>query len=330
MKPRRFPWGSTGGAVALAACLLVESALVFAAEPRVVCEDSAVRVTGQPDDSWIAPIAQACAALHSMTDRDQTASVRIAPQDRDLIVEVTLKDGRTAVRVIRDPAALTATLEALVALPPERSPSSATSTVPTPPVAIPAVAVDTKPTVPGPQLAPRESITPATGVGVEIGGILSARVAGSQGYFSPATGAFAQLRARSWRFGMTARWDFYQVAADVDAPGFEMETVAVGLSLARRWSGSVADLDVGMSPRFVTETQSFVIEGHEDTGSRADVRLGAFARTMFGGPPWRLLLELDAELSPTRLRRSMQIDPVLPPLPSWSAGVGAGFVWEEP
>jgi hypothetical protein len=170
---------------------------------------------------------------------------------------------------------------------------------------------------------------------MELGGAAGGRVAGHR-YVSFAPGGFAQLRVDSWLFGMTARWDAVQVRSSTSVPNFEMDTLAAGLSVGRRWSVAPAQIDIGVSPRLIAETQSYQAnpaaptEATEKADTQTDLRLGAFARIAFGRGAFRPLLELDTEISPSRLRRDIRIDPLLPPLPSWSAGISAGVAWGEP
>jgi hypothetical protein len=149
-----------------------------------------------------------------------------------------------------------------------------------------------------------------------------------------APAGFAQLRAKDWLFGMSVRWDVLQLKSDVAVSNFEMETLAAGLSVARRFRPRFGQMDLGVSPRLVAETQSFqgtsAAEMGEQADTQTDVRIGSFARAAFGGAPLRFFMELDAELSPGRLRRDIRIHPALPPLPSWSAGIGLGVMWGEP
>jgi hypothetical protein len=301
-----------------AVLFVVNDRVALATEQDAVCEDSRVRVQGHPDPRWLEPITRACDDLRVASDSDSSATVRIVPNGPDLVVEVTLADGRSAVRRISDPSTLEPTLEALLETPP------APRAQPTTPAPAPARTPDGA----GrrePSSAPPESAS----FGVEIGGSLAGRIAGSEGYFSPAPSAFAQLRARTWLFGMSARWDFIQLKSDVDVRGFEMETTAVGLALARRFSPSFGNVDVGVSPRLLEETQSYVTDSREIVFRDADVRLAAFARSALGHGAWRFFLEADAELSTSRVRREVRLDPSLPPLPAWSAGLGLGLQWSE-
>jgi hypothetical protein len=101
--------------------LAVTGLLVFAAlgtgpvfAEGVLCDDPGVRVQGQISELWAGPIGAACEAVLTLKDRDLDARVKLVAASTDiLVVEVALKDGRTAVRHLKDPEALQPTLEAL-------------------------------------------------------------------------------------------------------------------------------------------------------------------------------------------------------------------------
>lgn len=312
------------GRVSQGAALLsiaLASPMARGQEPETVCEDARVRIQGRPDERWLEPIVRACEDLRTMPDSDGTARVRIVPAGHDLIVDVLLKDGRSTLRRVEQPGSLKSTLEALLTIPP--SPRTPPPPVPTPPpVATPSLVNE----VPNerPPAPPPATIS----VGVELGGSVGGRIAGGQGYLSFAPGGFAQIRVGDWLFGMGARWDVIQLKRDVGVNNFEMETIGAGISVARRFRPSFGDIDLGISPRLLAETQSYLTSAvDERADTKTDVRFGAFTRAAFGRAPLRLFVEADGELSPGRIRRDIRVDPALPPLPSWSAGLSVGAVW---
>lgn len=316
-----------------------------AEEHETVCEDPRVRIQGRPDGRWLEPIVRACEDLRTMPDADATARVRIVPAGADLIVEVTLKDGRSTLRRVQEPSRLGTTLEALLTVPPTLpatdSPDSRDGSAESPSrgSADPTRAerlVDER----NGERSPVPSSPAQPSFGIEIGGALGGRLAARE-YYSLAPAGFAQLRAREWLFGMSVRWEALQWKSDVVVSNFEMDTLAAGLCVARRFRPSfgsfVMSTDIGLSPRLVAETQSFqgapgasAAEEDEQADTQTDVRFGVFARTAFGSAPLRLFVELDGELSPGRLRRDIRLHPALPPLPSWSSGIGLGVTWGEP
>jgi hypothetical protein len=294
------------------------------------CEDARIQVASEVQPRWRAAIERACASLAALPGVDPSARVRIGPIDRDLAVEVTLADGRFASRRVVAPEALLATLEAVLVVPPSDPPAD-------PPVVAEERQQARPPSnsfapawpraedsAPAPRLPPAES-----NVAVELGGGLGGRVA-AHGYLSAAPAGFAEIRVGSWLLGALLRWDVIGSKSAPLVDVFEMETVVVGLVVARRVALGFGSIDAGLSPRLAVETQTFESGGGEQTLGATDVRLGTFARLAFGRSALRPIVEVDADLSPSRLRRVVQLDPRLPELPSWSAGLSAGLAWTAP
>jgi hypothetical protein len=307
------------GTLALAVTASVPAArAAHAVEPPAACEDPRVRVDGAPGDLWLQSIAHACAALDAKPDSDPSARVVLVPSGDDLIVEVTLADGRSALRRVRSPDSLGSVLAALLELPAEESkPAHPTGESAAPAVEIPAPAPAPLPPPPSPRL------------GIELGGGASGRVAGG-GYLSLGPSAFGQVAVGAWALGVDVRWDAYVSKSGVDA-NFEMESVEVGVTLTRRFRLQAADIEVGFSPRVVDETQSDDSLVHEVTFATTDVRVGALVRAALGhAHRVRPILEIDGELSPSRIRRLPRLDPNLPALPAWSSGATIGIMWGDP
>lgn len=284
------------------------------------CAALGIRVEGELSAQWQAVLERACLDIDERFT-DATAHTRITPVDRDLTVAVTLADGRSTSRRVHVPEALRPTLEALIVLPPERRPSAAVADAPPPPPTHQELPPAPPPAPPFVAAEPR--------VGIELGGGVGARLA-SHAYRSLAVDAFAQVRVGSWLLGTVFRWDFLGQKEAPLVSTFETETVGAGLLVARRQGFGFGALDVGVTPRLAVETQTYETSGGEHSLDSTDVRLGAFARLAFGTGALRGLLALDAELSPTRLRRTIRLDPLLPPLAAWSLGVSAGLQWAAP
>lgn len=281
---------------------------------------------------WMEAIERACADLATAPGADASARVRIVPLDRDLSVEVTLADGRSASRRLASPDALRPTLEALLLIPMLAPAAIARAAADPAPPREPVFTRADDPGVgkPPPPPAPASSSPPEPTFGVDFGGSVGGRVAGD-GYLSVAPAAFAELRAGPWLIGTFIRWDVYEYKSAPLVTTFEMETVAAGLLVGRRTPLAFGSLDVGVSPRLVVETQTFETRAGEQTDtSGTDVRLGGFARLGLGRGAVRGLLELDAEISPGRARRVARLDPLLPALPAWSAGLSVGIMWASP
>lgn len=312
------------------------SASAGARADEQVCDDARLHVAGDVEPRWRAAIDRACSALATLPGIDPTARVRMVAIDRELALQVTLADGRFASRRVVSPDALLATLEALLVVPPsdarEARQGSDAKADPDqrgereePPPAI----TSAWPRLEEPTPSPRPSNGEPT-TAIELGGGAGGRVA-ARGYLSASVAGFADIRVGTWLLGTLIRWDLLgsKNAPLVDV--FEMETVVVGIVVARRAGVGFGSLDVGLSPRLAVETQTFESgAAGESSLSSTDVRLGAFGRLSFGKSALRPIVELDADVSPSRLRRVVQLDPRLPALPSWSAGLSAGLAWTAP
>ncbi len=305
------------GALGLALAGLASGAPVTASELETgklgleKCRAAAIRVVERLPERWLEPLARACSVIAAMPDRDPTARAVVSPSRDDLNVQVALEDGRVTTRLIRSPEELMPTLEALFTLP--TFPSAAPRAV---------VAED-------PSDGPRDRVAPAAPLGVEIGGGIAGRIAGPGTYLLASPSIFAQVRSGPWLGGIGLRWETLERFTGTGPPGFEADALALSLSVARRVHAGFPQIDVGVSPRLVSQTQTYQPPSGETSGTSTDIRTGAFVRAAFGRGPVRLLLEADAEISPTHLQREIRIDPSSPQLPGWSAGLTGGAVWGE-
>ncbi|GEM_PF-2382047 len=297
--------------------LAVTGLLVFAAlgtgpvfAEGVLCDDPGVRVQGQISELWAGPIGAACEAVLTLKDRDLDARVKLVAASTDiLVVEVALKDGRTAVRHLKDPEALQPTLEALLTLPPLPASDGPA------PSAAPAAGGNDLP------------MSGDYGVSFEAGAAVSGRAAGSSTYLSLAPMVFAELRLGPWIVGIDARWELLEWRPQGREPRVEMDTIGLGINVARRFDLGFMQLDTGFAPRLVLEIQSLPGGGDELTGTAFDLRLGALVRGVFAAGSIRPFVALDVELSPTRMRRSRRALDGFPVLPAFSAGLGVGLMW---
>lgn len=311
------------------------SAAARAEVPIDRCADAHVVLDGQPAVQWVAPIARACEILASLPAIDPSARVHVRPAGSDVLVDVVLRDGRSAVRRIEHPERLESTLEALMTIPPEelgRVPDPESTEVPRKlPRPGPDVPVSLQPAALR-SAEPPDSAA-GNGLGFEFGGGVGARLSEGPSY-SVSIAAYAELNVRDWLVGTSARWDPMQTAPPGAANAFEMDTVGTGLFAARRFRPWRGALDVGLSPRVVTESQSYqpgasTSETTEESGSQSDVRIGLFLRSTWSASSIRPFVEIDGEIAPSRLRRDVRLRPALPPLPAWSAGLVVGISLEK-
>jgi hypothetical protein len=298
-----------------------------------LCEGIDVKVEAQPTPRWNDVLSRTCSNLEAIPDRDPTASIRLVPSEDDLLVEVVLTDGRSAIRRVTSPSALRSAIEALLALPPEAA-SKPTRRVPERSPAPEVLPPESKPTSHQPAVV--ES-PPSRSTTADLALSIAGRAGGS-GFFSVAPTAEAYLISGRWLFGLSARWDALQHVVTSSNLDYSIESAAAGLAIARRIELPVLDLDVGFSPRMVVESEGFDIQppptddDAEDDISRTstDVRVAFFGRALVGHGPVRFFTGIDGELSPARLRRVVRAASYTPALPAWSLGLAAGVSWSTP
>jgi hypothetical protein len=279
------------------------------------CADPRITVIGALDERWLASLARACAALATMPDRDPTGRLSVSPSGRGLVLQVTSGSGKSATRHVDEPAALLPTLEALLVIPPG---------------ARAAQAVEAE--------APDRASAPAEGapvvndehLAIFVGGTVGARLSGPQTFLFASPGAFFEVAMGAWAIALGMRWDELLVAEDIVVPGFEMDAVSVTVSVARRWPSSFGAVELGLAPRLIAESQSFRPPTGERGGTSTDIRPALVARLEVGRRRTRFLVDLDADVSPGRLRRELRIDPELPHLQGWSVGLAVGAAWGAP
>lgn len=112
-----------------------------------------------------------------------------------------------------------------------------------------------------------------------------------------------------------------------------MDSGAIGVELGHRWNIAPVSCDALIGPSVVLESQeaygppSVPTEGIE--GSALDGRLNLKLRASApSSSRLRVYAAGDVEVSPHRLLRPKQLNPDLPPLPSWSTGLAVGVMWE--
>ena len=177
------------------------------------CAPVAIDIVGDLDKRWFHELVRVCEIISALPNRDQAAHATIFGLGHDLLVHVTLHDGRSASRVVRAPEVLAATLEALMSVPqPHRNHQFSR------PAPDPEVLAD----VESPELVTR---APAGDrLTVELGAILGTRLSFPGTGTALSAALSTQLRLRSWLVGMGMRGDLL-VARAAGAPrGFEMDT----------------------------------------------------------------------------------------------------------
>lgn len=305
--------------------LVVQSVALAEAGQAPACSDPRMTLDGPLDGSWTAAIAALCDELSTLPDIDPDVRLRVVASGADVIVEATLRDGRSTLRRVTRPSNLRLTVEALTTVPP-RDPS------PEDHGRAPAVSSHAASSASATPIAPVASIAPPL-LRVEVGGAAMARVAGAPTYLSVGPTGYVTLRPGSWMLGVTARWEVLQAPTSGVPTNFEMDSVGAGFLVGRRFPlTDTVSLDIGVDATVIVEAQSFddVKRGVEVSDSATDLRLGALTRLLLGTAPLQWTIAVDGEVSPARLRRAIRVDPAGPALPSVSFGLALGASWSEP
>ena len=319
---------------------LVAGQGVAHAQTGTACTEQRLRIEGSLAPQWLEPVVRLCEALSAMEDVDPSAQLRVVGAGDDVIVEVTLQDGRSTLRRVHTPRELPLTVEALVAVPPLAVPPLARTSEGVLPRATPVPPHDSDGRTalgdvsPAPVVVartPEARTAPARRMTLELGANLVGRIEGNPIYLSLGVTAYAGIRSGPWLLALTARWDGYQTVLDERPDDFEMTTAGGGFQVLRRLlAARKVALEGGLTAWMVGETQAFEHGLAERAGSIIDVRLGALTRAVFGSGPLRWTANVDSELSPARLQRELHVMHGLPKLPQWSVGVGGGVAWEGP
>lgn len=288
-----------------------------AAAPTERCGGLQMGVLGQPPPQWAAAVTDTVLRLRGRDDLDRCARLELEFSGSAMVVHVLTIDGRAAARRVVAPSELAVTVQALVTLPPTRA------SAPVPPSALesPEIVIDAAPRV--------QRHAPAH---FELGLGASTRLAAAPLYGGLGVQGFAQIELQQWLVAISARWDIVNDLLSSPSPtGFNMQTVAVGGFVGRRFETGGLNLDGQIGPAIVVENQE--AEGSADGlgGNAVDVRADALVRlSRAGARQVRFFVSADIDVSPSRLRRSKQIDRGLPSVPSWSAGAQLGILWGTP
>jgi hypothetical protein len=301
----------------------------------VAC-DARIHLVAKAPTYWEPALRQLCDELANLQDVDPTARLELTPTDDEVRVEVTLSDGRRAVRHVRRPETLFSTVEALMVTVP-RDAEPPPQAVAAPPSA--STLSDSTTRLPGPQplaasIPPppmaatprvREPATAAVST-FELGALLTGRISGAPTYLGTGFAIHASVLVPAWLLGVVLRWDLLETLANGAPPGFEMETVGAGFLLAHGvFEERDLTLRIGGSAQLLATTQSMENGNNETNISGIDLRLGILTQWLIGTAPLRWTVTLDSELSPGRIRRTMKL---YEPLPVWSLGLGVGATWE--
>ncbi|MFT3926861.1 MAG: hypothetical protein QM778_30225 [Myxococcales bacterium] len=281
------------------------------------CANARLEVVNSLPSPWLAPVVEVCERLETMKDVDPSAHLRIVRSGEQVVVEVSLLDGRSALRRVRRPEDLQATVEALVVVPPD-PPQAVVRPVPVAEEVLP----KDRPAREPPRAAGHAAATP-----IELGVSAMGRLAGTPIYLSAALAGYGGVRVDRWLLAMSARWEGFQTLLHDAPPLLEMSTVGGGFLVLRRLVDRAhSALELGGTSHVLGTFQS-AQNGSEHSRSNVDVRVGTVMR-LRGVDASSWWLALDAECSPWRSTHPMHSYASLPALPSWSLGLAVGVVWE--
>jgi hypothetical protein len=273
--------------------------------------------------AWESAASQLKNDLKSLGELDRCAVVTLLPAGAEMIVQVVLADGRSAVRHVRRAEDLVSTIEALLLLPP----AAAYDSPPAPP---PAMAPEPTPETStiGSRSAPTQHTPAAAQVELGFGG--NARTSGTPLFWGAGAMFVAQLALDGWLIGTEGHWDVFDAPVTLVTPGgFNMQTVGIGAAAGRRIENGALRFDILVGPELLVENEEADGTGDGVGGTSNDVRLHLTTRLLGArakSPRW--FGAFDADASPARFRRSLRMDSSLPQSPAWSAGLGVGLLWE--
>jgi hypothetical protein len=303
----------------LVALLCVRSALA----QNAACSSMTIDADASVDARWRGLVSQVREALDARDDIDRCASVRLTLREASIAIEVTLPDGRSAIRSVSRREDVVSTIEALLVLPrrpvePETSARepSASPSAPVITSIVPARAIDR---------ASPPTLFPASRpsrLRIELSLITGARIGDGQRSFG--VGALSFLEIDGWLVGFEGRGDRYQTVAG-DRDGAALELAVLG---GRRFRFRNLALDVVAGPAAAIQgTATF--ETRTSTGNTVSAsssstvpRLLVGTRLAFDAfSTLHTFIGIDGELGPSRR------DDVVPGashLPLWTLGIALG------
>jgi hypothetical protein len=239
-------------------------------------------------------------------------------------VLATTADGAHVERIVSTPSSLSAVAFGLLATiptePPPIGPSSAPSTL-----SVTANPPPVEPRAPAPAGGARNfAFRVAPSVGGRFGfptpvlmGDLVGRI---------------ELRVRDWLIIGSARYGaIAEHGGGAPIAGWFYEEAGFGLGIGRRLQLGELTCDVAVVPQLVIVNEEADVPVEGTGGSADEFRVEGLLRAIVPvGGQVRPALMVDAELTPLKLGSPTSLAPSLPPLPTWTLGMGVGIVWEVP
>ena len=236
-------------------------------------------------------------------------------------------DGRRAERVLEQAAALVPTALGLVlSIPPE--PPGSPVHVPSAESSSPPVARDRVP-------EPSPATTGARAVSAWLGFGVGARVGQPTSVVMADIEGRADLLLNHWLLMASFRYAPVGIVRDLRLDIDAYHEIAIGLGVGRSLDVGPISFDFALTPTLVAAKMEGDAKAGEDRDtddvrqSDIQLRIGASARGLLPvGRSWRLTFSSDAEIAPAEAAAPVRLDPRLPPLPSWTAGLRVGATGE--
>jgi len=281
----------------------------------------------EADAAVIARFPQALAKLRahvaSLADVDTCARVDLITAGSDVVVVVTLKDGRSTIRRVASEDELVEVVEALVVLPPSSGNGSSSGVEP--------IAPPSKPPEPLPPPLPSHVAPPRPVRGaVELGVGGAGHALGKPFFLGVGLTAFAQMSLGQWLLGVNARIDAIDLpVGGTEVPDdFQMRTYSIGVAAGRRTHFGAIDFDLLAGLGLERQFQSaHPMRGERLRSTWTDGRVMVVARLSESGPA-KVRAFIQADVEGWLPDREEAPPKPLPDWPYWSLGVAFGLTWE--
>jgi hypothetical protein len=314
--------------------------------PPAAWERCRIEVTGTISALWLTALTRACDELAARQDLDTDAHVRVTPGPNDgLILQASLRDGRSAVRHVEARDGLALTMAALLVLPtpvnitpapaPPAPPANEVSSTTASAAGNAKAAPQPAPATASLDRAVTEPVAPQSATGFRLHLGLSAavigHVSGAPTYVAAGFAVRISLRLGMLLVDASPRWEAAQASLRMRLPDFEMHSFGMAAFLGLRvWEGNDGAIETGVGTLVLAETQSYRQFGVELVGTLISSQPALFARLLWGNPPnLRWTIGLEANVAPRRFSHEAHVRDMLPPLPVFGVGLSFGGQWES-
>jgi hypothetical protein len=286
-----------------------------------VCELVIVDASPNLDPVWLGAMSELRATLaHELTGRECVpVEIRLEASPVGVIVRARSADGRETSRPVKDPRALVPVVLGLLATAPvEPVPPTETVEGHAPEPAVRTSLSAPAESSPGPINEAPSAVRVGLGLstGIRAGVPTDVAMWDNELRFD--------VLLHDWILLANMRYAFLGIVKGIALDSDAYEEIAVGFGAGRelRWGRNTLDLTASPSVVFVNLEKDTPVEV---SGERAQVRIGVAARYGHAlGLGWKFTITLDTEVAPSSLIRNRHVDPDLPPIPAWTAGLRFG------